>query len=108
MFVFPIKWLPYLLIVVGVICLFTGEIDVVPCIIMIAVGVIWLYLKNGGTINIPTNNMGKGGNNSTRSNTRSNGSSNTRNSVSYRCENCGNTIGKDTVYCPNCGHKVRK
>lgn len=46
MFVMPLKWMPYALTIVGLICLFTGEADVTASIIMTLIGGVWTFLKH--------------------------------------------------------------
>lgn len=47
MFVVPMKWMPFLLVIAGVFALFTGEMSVLGSLVMIAVGGGWLWLRYG-------------------------------------------------------------
>lgn len=46
MIILPLKWMPYLLVVCGLICLFSGEAPVGVSIIMTLVGAVWTLLKH--------------------------------------------------------------
>ena len=49
MFVVPLKWLPYLLVAVGLYCLITEDPDLgmAGSIVMTSIGVIWLCIQSG-------------------------------------------------------------
>jgi len=101
-----LKVLPYVFIGSGIIALLTGDCDLRACIVVIAIGAIWLFFRNGGTTNIPTNNVTASESNTTGNNVGTGGSNNTGSSANNRCNNCGNPIEEDAVYCANCGYKV--
>lgn len=43
-----IKLLPYLFVICGIICLFSGEASVFASLFMIALGGVWLYFRHSG------------------------------------------------------------
>lgn len=49
MVVLPVKWIPYLLVFTGIVCLITGEVDPVAGVVMTAIGGMWLYFKHKGS-----------------------------------------------------------
>ncbi|MBQ4074045.1 MAG: hypothetical protein IJD39_02435 [Clostridia bacterium] len=46
MFVVSLKWLPYLLVLCGIVCLFSGETDVTTSLVMTGIGGVWLGLAH--------------------------------------------------------------
>jgi hypothetical protein len=111
MVVFPVKWLPWLLLIGGLILIFSGEATFFSIVLMIIGGVL-VYMQLTGkksgtsTNNNRTNNYNNTGINNTVVNDNTTSTVVTH-ETSLRCPSCGNVENDDMNYCSKCGTRLR-
>lgn len=111
MMIYPIKWLPYLIIIGGIlVIIFEG--DVVWGLCLIGIGVAGLYIKKKffdsnsyaqNTQNINTQTTNTQATNFQNTNMNYNGTTTT---ASNFCGKCGSKVQPGDLFCENCGNKL--
>ena len=105
MVVFPLKWLPYLLVIGGLYGVISGE-EVGFGIVALVVGGIWLFLKhsNGSSSSRSSSSSSTSGPSSPSNNTAV-----TKAESKAICPNpeCHHSNPPEALYCEHCGTKLR-
>lgn len=98
----PIKWFPWLCVIVGVMVVAGGEVG--TGLILTAIGAVWLSLRS--------QSKKKDGQSSTRSHQVSppvkptDANTIQTNQRVAHCPTCGARVDSGAVYCDSCGHKL--
>jgi hypothetical protein len=101
--IFPLKWLPWLLLIGGLVTLFSGESTFLSIVLMI-VGGIWAYSQVSGNKKRVSSNSS---NYSTGVNYNSTQSTYKTADTSTQCPNCRNIVSNEMSFCSKCGTRLR-
>lgn len=116
MLVFPLKWLPYLMVIAGIAFLFSGE-DFIWGILLIAAGGFWIYKRYKNKSNNNSNNSNNNNNNNfnsfnnipaERTYTSVNEPKKDTGSTVVFCDNCGSKLVEGASFCSECGKRLNK
>ncbi len=109
MFVVPLKWLPYLFVIVGVYCLITEDQDlgIGGSLVILAIGVVWLCLQYGkknkstaaAQTQVPVQTAAV---NAAAAPAAQQQSSPVHGAKNF-CTRCGTKIAQNDKFCPSCG-----
>ena len=101
----PLKIFRWLLIIVGIICLFTDEVEPAGAFVMIGIGVALLLVGRGGN-NTSGNTSSTPKTNDTTSAHISTTTTTSTPPQKKFCPNCGTQLVAGAPFCQNCGQKV--
>lgn len=105
MMVIPLKWFPWLILIVGIVVMAEGEVG--TGIIMAAIGIVWLFLRSRSKQNNTESSAGSH-NQAPPPVQRTNNTNSTAQTDQRAafCPSCGARVSGDAAYCVSCGHKL--
>lgn len=105
MMVIPLKWFPWLILIVGIVVMVGGEAG--TGLIMTAIGAAWLFLRSRSKQKNAQSSAGS--RNQAPPPVRPTGSTNSTAQTDQRaafCPSCGARVDSNAAYCVSCGHKL--
>lgn len=105
MMVIPLKWFPWLILIVGIVVMVEGEAG--TGLIMAAIGAVWLFLRSRSKQKSAQSSAGSH-NQAPPPVQRTNNTNSTAqtNQRAAFCPSCGARVSGDAAYCVSCGHKL--
>jgi len=104
MVVYPLKWVPYLFIIGGILAILIGEGDVAWNLCVIGIGVAWLVIKKKYFDKPAQSNTSNVNYTQTSTNYMNAGAG--EKPVNNFCTSCGAKLQSGDKFCMNCGKKL--
>ena len=105
MIIYPVKWIPYMLIVGGIGMILLGEGDFAWNLFLVGLGVAWLVIKKK-FFDKPTQSNQSNVNNYTQTTTNQMNFGAGAKTVNNFCTSCGAKLQSGDKFCMNCGKKL--
>lgn len=105
MMVIPLKWFPWLMLIVGIMVVAGGEAG--TGLIMAAIGAVWLFLRSRSKQKSAQSSAGS--HNQVPPPVQRTNNTNSAAQTNQRaafCPSCGARVSGDAAYCMSCGHKL--
>lgn len=104
MIIYPVKWIPYMLIIGGIGMIILGEGDFAWNLFVAGVGVAWLVIKKK-FFNKPAQNNTSSMNYTQTSTNQMNYGEEPKPAIKF-CTSCGAKVQSNDKFCMNCGNKL--